>query len=98
MVTTNDPINMCSPSPPECYWFCWGDCHVASKSPDLQLFAKQDGDLKLAQCITSPNDSSSNQDNHGGIPSFYGHYGVCHQVANRTLIATATGGANPITV
>lgn len=98
MVTTYDPITTCLPSSPDCYWFCWGTCHIVSKSPDLQLFARQDGDLKWAQCVTTPNDATSNEGTHGGIPSFYGHYGVCHQVANRTLIATATGGVSPITV
>jgi len=98
MVTTYKPIGTCTPQAPQCYWFCWGDCHTASGSPNLALLKQAAGNLDTAKCITQPNDPSSADNTHAGIPSFYGHFGVCHQVADRTLIATAAPGTPAITV
>ncbi|UTW64273.1 hypothetical protein KFE98_09080 [bacterium SCSIO 12741] len=100
-VMNYNPNSVCPPdtSNGKKYWYCWGVCHkTGDADPSSRLLGSPEGNLVMAICITTPNDSTSNVDAHGGITSFYAHYGVCHQVANRTLMASATDSTPPFTV
>lgn len=84
--TTYDPVATCPPDTQNgAYWYCWGICHMTgSYNPTARQLHYGTGDYDLASCICEPN----KEDNHAGIPGWYGQWGVCHQVANRILYAT----------
>ena len=85
-VTTYAPVAVCPPNTNQGdYWYCWGVCHETGEGTDASLLRSGSGDIEKARRINAPNDDSA----HAGIPGFYGEYGVCHQVANRTLFPTA---------
>ena len=96
-VTSTKSVNACPPNAKN-YWYCWGVCHTTGVGTKSRLLSKQIADVTFAECITTPNSDAINADTHGGITGFYGYRGVCHQVANRTLYATAAPGTKPLTV
>lgn len=78
------------------YWYCWGDYHAKCRANgDLVSRA---GNLALAQCLVTPNLRSDTGGGAEGTIFRYGVDGVCHQLANQVLYATATGGLPPLTV
>lgn len=95
-VVTYNPIQVCPPDTSKGdYWYCWGICHETGKfNPKARLLHVSRADMKLANCISKPND----KEDHAGITSWYGRYGVCHQVANRILFSVATDIKLPLLV
>ena len=55
------------------------------------MLASQQGDVGFASTVAKPNDETADC----GLE--YGIHGVCHQMANRILYATAIDGNEPIT-
>lgn len=78
------------------FWFCWGKYRPGG-TPSAPI-AVQAGDLALAQCLVQPNLPSSDSWPARGTIFHYGIEGVCHQLANQVLYATAAPGAPPATV
>lgn len=96
-VTTTNLVENCPPSPD--FWYCWGVCHMTHpNNPNAQAIGNQEANIVLANCIATSNDSRINVNTHAGITGFYGFRGVCHQVANRVLYATASLTSPPLTV
>jgi hypothetical protein len=98
-VTTYEAASHCPP--PQSYWFSWGGCHDIGPGSPAKPLGAQAADVAVARCICVPDveDYRPLPDNpaHGGI-DFYGISGVCHQLSNRILWATGSGGAAPLTV
>lgn len=98
-VTTFDAPYACPPG--TAYWYSWGGCHATGPGTEAKLLGKAPAALEVASCICRPDDKNYRfeVDNpaHGGI-DFYGIHGVCHQLANRILFATAAEGVGPVTV
>lgn len=83
------------------YWYSWGSCHTTGAGTTARELGRAPADLGVARCICQPDVESyrfvSDDPAHGGV-DFYGINGVCHQLSNRILFATAVGGADPLTV
>jgi hypothetical protein len=95
-VTSTTDVASCPPVAH--YWYCWGVCHRApSVTEKSKLLKEAPFYLHAAQQIAKADDASASQQAHAGIPGHYGYRGVCHQVSNRVLYATAVGKA-PVTV
>lgn len=98
-VTTYEAASHCPP--PHTYWFSWGGCHDIGPGTQARALGAQLADVAVAQCICVPDVEDyrplPNNPAHGGI-DFYGISGVCHQLSNRILWATQSGGAAPLTV
>lgn len=98
-VTTYDAPGQCPP--PVNYWFSWGSCHGTGPQTPAKALGTQGADLDVARCLCTPDleDYAPTPGNpaHGGI-DFYGITGVCHQLSNRILWASRSGGAAPLTV
>jgi hypothetical protein len=75
------------------FWFCYGDFHSSGS-----CLGEQIGDVSLAKCLVEPNVDSWNHDPAKGTIFTYGWDGICHQVANQVLFATALGATNPLMV
>jgi hypothetical protein len=85
------------PKPSENYWYSTGACHPSANDNDPRLLSAANADLDIARCIANPNERSFKPGPAtAGIR--YGIDGVCHQIANRILAATAINGKTPITV
>ena len=84
----------------ESYWYCWGDFHPKGGTPNnpTGYLGEQDGDLALAQCLVKPNEDSRTDAAARDSIFTYGIDGVCHQLANKVLYATGTGGTLQLTV
>lgn len=95
-VTTYDPVKCCPIDLTQGdYWYCWGICHETGQyNPRARLLDTGQAAIKLANCISNPNDKND----HAGITSWYGRYGVCHQVANRILFSTGSESSSPLLV
>lgn len=97
--TSYDAPSTCAPGPE--YWYSWGSCHATGASTTARELGRAPADLGVARCICRPDVESyafvEGDPAHGGI-DFYGITGVCHQLSNRILFATAVGGAEPLTV
>lgn len=78
------------------YWMCWGDFHP--EGVPASPIATGDGQLDLACCLVEPNADCRDVDAARGTIFTYGIDGVCHQLANQVLFATATNGHSPLTV
>ena len=78
------------------YWYATGKCHPVAGDRSRAL-ANAPADLRLAQCIAKPDESTFTA-GRATARIRYGIDGVCHQICNRILWATAVGGATPITV
>ena len=98
-VTEYEAPGQCPPQPG--YWFSWGSCHATGPETTGRTIGAQAGNLAVARCICTPDleDYAPTPGNpaHGGI-DFYGISGVCHQLSNRILWATKSGGAAALTV
>lgn len=81
-------------------WMCWGAFHPCGGAPGHPdgLIVARDGRLPLAGCVVQDNADSVKVPAARGTVSLYGIHGVCHQVANQILHATATTDAPPISV
>jgi len=82
------------------YWYCWGGFHQRGGTPSLAdgLLGFQAGEYDAARCLAGSNvDCSVNFAARGTIFA-YGVDGICHQLANQVLYATALDGAEPLTV
>jgi hypothetical protein len=97
--TSYDAPSSCAPGPE--YWYSWGSCHATGSGTTARELGRAPADLGVARCICQPDLESyrfvAGDPAHGGI-DFYGISGVCHQLSNRILFATALGGADPLTV
>jgi hypothetical protein len=84
----------------ESYWFCWGAFHAAGGTPHNPAGAlgQQASDLALSQCLVQCNADSRIVPGARGTIFTYGVDGVCHQLANQVLYATAGQVAQPLTV
>jgi hypothetical protein len=98
-VTVYEAPSMCPPAP--AYWYSWGGCHATGSGTTATALASHEADLPVARCICQPDVEdylpSPGNPAHGGI-DFYGITGVCHQLSNRILFATAAAGSTPLTV
>ena len=81
-------------------WMCWGAFHPRGGAPGHAdgLIVTGDGRLPLAGCVVQANADSVKVPAARGTVSLYGIHGVCHQVANQVLHATATANAPPVSV
>ncbi|HLA85936.1 MAG TPA: hypothetical protein VJL29_14185 [Thermoguttaceae bacterium] len=93
-VTTYKPVERLPPDPHDGeYWYCWGDGHCTPPAdPDSRFLARQEGDLEFAVRVACPNEDAEDC----GLE--YGKQGVCHQMANRILYATAIDDRPPLKV
>jgi hypothetical protein len=82
------------------YWYCWGSFHPQGGTPinPTGYLGDQNGDVDVASCLVKPNADSQVDPAARGTIYTYGLDGVCHQLANQVLYATALGGAAPLTV
>ncbi len=82
------------------YWFCWGDFHSRGISTHLPggSLGSAAGNLAQASCLCMPNVPSNTNPLACGTIYTYGVDGVCHQLANQVLWATASPGVAPLTV
>lgn len=80
----------------ENFWFCWGQYRPQGNPPPP--IAAQAGDLNLAICLVAPNRESKPYIPARGTIMTYAIDGVCHQLANQVLFATAGPGCLPATV
>jgi hypothetical protein len=98
-VTTYDAPSPCPP--PTVYWYSWGGCHTTGSGTTATLLSHRPASVDVARCICEPDveDYSFQPGDpaHGGI-DYYGISGVCHQLSNRILFATAGAGGTPSTV
>src|SRR6202163_4315864 len=84
----------------EHFWYCWGWFRAKGGAPGNATGALGDavGSGAVASCLAKPdNDCQSTKAARGTIFQ-YGRHGVCHQLANQVLHATASKGSAPITV
>jgi hypothetical protein len=81
------------------YWYCWGSFHAQGGAPGHPdgLIVSANGDLALARCLVQSNADCFAAYAARGTIFTYGVDGVCHQLANQVLYATAIGGATPLT-
>lgn len=84
----------------EAYWYCWGVFHPKGNIPGntTGFIGSKDGDRTVADCLVLPNAESGSNSAARGTIFTYGIDGVCHQLANQVLYATAAAGAPPLTV
>ena len=98
-VTSFDAPSTCPPHPE--YWYSWGSCHGTGGETAARDLGRGPADLRVARCICQPDiedfHPTGGNPAHGGI-DLYGIQGVCHQLANRILYATAAAGTPPATV
>lgn len=98
-VTTYDAPSSCVP--PSEYWYSWGGCHGTGAGTTARDLARAPADFRVARCICQPDledyHPTAQNPAHGGV-DLYGIDGVCHQLSNRILFATSSGGATPSTV
>ena len=82
------------------FWYCWGSFHPQGGTPvnPTGALGQQAGNLKLAQCLVQPNADSNTSAAARGTIYTYVVDGVCHQLANQVLYATADGSVPPLTV
>jgi hypothetical protein len=83
----------------EFFWYCWGNFYPQGGTPINKsgFLGERAGDLALSKCLVEPNAESQRVRKARGTIFTYGRNGVCHQLANQVLYATANGGA-PLTV
>lgn len=81
------------------YWFCWGDFRRNGGTPgnDTGCLGSQVADRDLAMCLVQPGTDCRVFPPARGTIFVYGVDGVCHQLANQVLYATAVSG-KPLTV
>jgi len=98
-VTTFDASSSCPP--PTLYWYSWGGCHSTGPGTTATLLDHRPASVDVARCICQPDVEDyrflAGDPAHGGI-DFYGVSGVCHQLSNRILFATAGAGGTPASV
>ncbi len=71
--------------PPSMFWYCWGEQRGAGPDhPGSTKLADTAADIELACRIAQPDDARADC----GVR--YGRDGVCHQMANRILLASTT--------
>ncbi|MBI5113855.1 MAG: hypothetical protein HZA68_17955 [Rhodovulum sp.] len=82
------------------YWYCWGGFHPTGGTPPnpTGFLGQQSGDLALARCYVRSNADSRQVPAARGTIFQYGVDGVCHQLANQVLWATAAPGQAALTV
>lgn len=84
----------------ESFWYCWGDYRVRGGTPVTATgklgHAVANGDI--ARCVALPNETCFASQSARGTVFVYGRHGVCHQLANQILVATASGDSAPLTV
>lgn len=72
------------------FWYCWGEPRTVGPSSSARLLLSTPADLAIAKRIGPADDQS------GSYGMRYGIDGVCHQMANRVLLASL--GSRPPTV
>ncbi|VWB80375.1 hypothetical protein BLA14095_03710 [Burkholderia lata] len=84
----------------EHYWFSWGIYRSAGATPVIPdgFLAAQSGDVPYARCLCKPDVDSGLDHAARGTVFRYGRDGVCHQLANQILWATALAAPRPATV
>jgi hypothetical protein len=82
------------------FWYCWGDFHWSAGTdgtPD-GLIESGGANLALAQCVVTQNKETSTNVDAQGTVFRYRKDGVCHQLANQVLYATASATSPALTV
>jgi hypothetical protein len=81
-----------------CFWHCWGDYHPTAgiTGNETGYLGSQQANIKEAAKLVTPNKGVAEVGSKGTV-FVYGIDGVCHQVANQVLFATARWG-DPLTV
>jgi hypothetical protein len=95
-VTDYDKTPRC-PAPPSAYWYSTGSCHPSGADNPPRPLARASANLAVAHCIATP-DKSTFQPGPATALIVYGVDGVCHQICNRVLAATATAQRSQVTV
>lgn len=81
------------------YWYCWGAFHAQSDSALAQgLLGSETASAPVARCLCASNAPSAPDQGTSGTIRFYGIDGVCHQLANQLLWATASHAQPGLTV
>jgi hypothetical protein len=80
------------------FWHCWGDYHPTAgiTGNESGYLGSQQADIKEATKLVTANKGVGELGSRGTV-FVYGVDGVCHQVANQVLFATARWG-DPLTV
>jgi hypothetical protein len=98
-VTAFDAASSCPPPP--LYWYSWGGCHATGPGTTATLLDHRPASVGVARCICQPDvedySFQAGDPAHGGI-DYYGVSGVCHQLSNRILFATAGADGASATV
>lgn len=85
------------PTPTPQYWYATGGCHPSPQTDHTSRpLSNAPGNLAVATCIAKPDTAGFGRDAAAQI--VYGIDGVCHQISNRILAATATPVKKQITV
>src|SRR5271169_5731086 len=84
----------------EHFWYCWGNFRPKGRTLNNRTGALGDavGDESVAACLAEANHDCRSTPAARGTIFRYGRYGVCHQLANQVLYATASEGQAPLTV
>jgi hypothetical protein len=85
------------PNPPSAYWYSTGGCHPYGSDGPARPLAVAPGDGNIARCIAQP-DKSTFKPGPATAEIVYGIDGVCHQICNRILAATAGASTKQVTV
>ena len=82
------------------YWFCWGAFHARGESREVSqgFLGSMPRSIALANCLARSNAPSASDKPTCGTIRLYGIEGVCHQLANQVLWATASATHPPLTV
>ncbi len=72
-------------------WLCWGDYRPQGGIPGnpTGILGQKSGDLNFARCVVQPNADSRHVPAARGTIFSYAIDGVCHQLSNQVLYATA---------
>lgn len=84
----------------EANWYCWGSFHPHGGTPGNAdgYIGSKSGVRKIADCLVLPNADCNASAAARGTIFTYGIDGVCHQLANQVLYATAAAASPPLTV
>lgn len=100
-VTTYEPVSACPPDPDDGeYWYCLGDCHTTPpENSEARLLCSGPGDVEFARSVARPHETRPERSDRWECAGlWFGHDGVCHQIANRILYATGGDHGDPLTV
>jgi hypothetical protein len=84
----------------EHFWYCWGGFRARGGTPGNQTGALADavGNAAVGSCLAQPDRDCESTSAARGTIFQYGRHGICHQLTNQVLYATASKGRDPITI